>query len=197
MTYDLYWVSVLGYVVITLIILIRERKYTHHNEKAGRVFMPLVCLSLAFYVADFFWGLCLVKAIRSEAVYFASSALLHVLAVVTTLSWLCYALRYMNCPRRCRHVIQFVLAAQLLSEVVFVTANFFSPMMFRIVDGEYVRCKYALITAFNVYSVFAVVLLGTLFAMMRKGISANGYTRYWAVLFSSLRSYRYCWASRR
>ena len=31
MTYDLYWVSVLGYIVITLIILIRERKYTHHT----------------------------------------------------------------------------------------------------------------------------------------------------------------------
>lgn len=186
MTYDLYWVSVLGYVVITLITLIREHKYTHHNEKAMRVFMLLVCLSLAFYVVDFFWGMCLVKAIRSDAVYFALSALLHVLAVVTTLSWLCYVLRYMNCPRRCRHVIQFVLAAQLLSEVVFVTANFFSPVMFRIVDGEYVRCKYALVTAFNVYSVFAVVSLGTLFAMMRKGICANGYTRYWAVLFSSL-----------
>lgn len=186
MTYDLYWVSVFGYIVITLIILIRERKYTYHNEKAMRVFMLLVCLSLAFYVVDFFWGMCLVKAIRSDAVYFVSSALLHVLAVVTTLSWLSYVLRYMNCPRRCRHVIQFVLAAQLLSEVVFVTANFFSPVMFRIVDGEYVRCKYALVTPVNVYSVFAVVLLGTLFAMMRKGIRANGYTRYWAVLFSSL-----------
>lgn len=186
MTYDLYWVSVLGYIVITLIILIRERKYTHHTEKAGRVFMPLVCLSLVFYVVDFFWGMCLVDAIRSEAVYFVSSALLHVLAVVTTLSWLCYVLRYMNCPRRCRYVIQFVSAAQLLSEVVLVIANFFSPVMYRIVDGEYVRCKYALVTSFNVYSVFAVVLLGTLFAMMRKGICANGYTRCWAVLFSSL-----------
>lgn len=186
MTYDLYWVSVLGYIVITLIILIRERKYTHHAEKAGRVFMPLVCLSLVFYVVDFFWGMCLVDAIRSDAVYFVSSALLHVLAVVTTLSWLCYVLRYMNCPRRCRYVIQFVSAAQLLSELAFVIANFFSPVMFRIVDGEYVRCKYALVTSFNVYSVFAVVLLGTLFAMMRKGICANGYTRYWAVLFSSL-----------
>ena len=186
MTYDLYWVSVLGYIVITLIILIRERKYTHHAEKAGRVFMPLVCLSLAFYVVDFFWGMCLVDAIRSDAVYFVLSALLHVLAVVTTLSWLCYVLRYMNCPRRCRYVIQFVSAAQLLSELAFVIANFFSPVMFRIVDGEYVRCKYALVTSFNVYSVFAVVLLGTLFAMMRKGICANGYTRYWAVLFSSL-----------
>lgn len=186
MTYDLYWVSVLGYIVITLIILIRERKYTHHTEKAGRVFMPLVCISLVFYIVDFFWGMCLVKAIRSDAVYFASSALLHVLAVVTTLSWLCYVLRYMNCPRRCRYVILFVSAALLLSEVVLVIANFFSPVMYRIVDGEYVRCKYALVTAFNVYSVFAVVLLGTLFAMMRKGICANGYTRCWAVLFSSL-----------
>ena len=186
MTYDLYWVSVLGYIVITLIILIRERKYTHHTEKAGRVFMPLVCISLAFYVVDFFWGMCLVDAIRSDAVYFVSSALLHVLAVVTILSWLCYVLHYMNCPRRCRYVIQFVSAAQLLSELAFVIANFFSPVMFRIVDGEYVRCKYALVTAFNVYSVFAVVSLGTLFAMMRKGICAKGYTRYWAVLFSSL-----------
>lgn len=186
MTYDLYWVSVFGYIVITLIILIRERKYTHRTEKAGRIFMPLVCLSLAFYVVDFFWGMCLVDAIRSDAVYFVSSALLHVLAVVTTLSWLCYVLRYMNCPRRCRYVIQFVSAAQLLSEVVLVIANFFSPVMYRIVDGEYVRCKYALVTSFNVYSVFAVVLLGTLFAMMRKGICANGYTRCWAVLFSSL-----------
>lgn len=186
MTYDLYWVSVLGYIVITLIILIRERKYTHHTEKAGRVFMPLVCISLVFYVVDFFWGMCLVDAIRSDAVYFALSALLHVLAVVTTLSWLCYVLRYMECPRRCRYVIQFVSAALLLSEVVLVIANFFSPVMFRIVDGEYVRCKYALVTSFNIYSVFGVVLLGTLFAMMRKGICANGYTRCSAVLFSSL-----------
>lgn len=186
MTYDLYWVSVLGYIVITLIILIRERKYTHHAEKAGRVFMPLVCISLVFYVVDFFWGMCLVKAIRSDAVYFASSALLHVLAVVTTLSWLCYVLRYMGCPRRCRYVIQFVSASLLLSEVVFVIANFFSPVMFRIVDGEYVRCKYTLVTPFNIYLVFGAVVLGTLFAMMRKGICANGYTKCWAVLFSSL-----------
>ena len=186
MTNDLYWVSVLGYIVITLTILIRECKYTHHGGKAGRVFMPLVCLFLAFYVVDFFWGMCLVDAIRSDAAYFASSALLHVLAVVTTLSWLCYVLRYMNCPRRCRYVIQFVSAAQLLSEVALVIANFFSPVMFRIVDGEYVRCKYALVTSFNVYSVFAVVLLGTLFTMMRRGIGANGYTRCKAVLFSSL-----------
>lgn len=186
MTNDLYWVSVLGYIVITLIILIRERKYTHHAEKAGRIFMPLVCISLVFYVVDFFWGMCLMKAIRSDAAYFASSALLHVLAVVTTLSWLCYVLRYMGCPRRCSYAIQFVSAAQLLSEVAFVIANFFSPVMFRIVDGEYVRCKYALVTSFNVYSVFAVVVFGTLFAMMRKGICANGYTKCWAVLFSSL-----------
>ena len=186
MTYDLYWVSVLGYIVITLIVLIRERKHTHNAGKAERVFMPLVCISLVFYVVDFFWGMCLVKAIRSDAVYFASSAVLHVLAVVTTLSWLSYVLRYMGCPRRCRYVVQFVSAAQLLSEVVFVIANFFSPVMFRIVDGEYVRCKYALVTSFNVYLVFGVVLLGTLFAMMRKGIRANGYTRCSAVLFSSL-----------
>lgn len=186
MTDDLYWVSVLGYIVITLIILIREHKHTHNAGKAERIFMSLVCVSLVFYIVDFFWGLCLVEAIRSDSVYFVLSALLHVLAVVTALSWLCYVLRYMNCPRRCRYVIQFVSAALLLSEVVFVIANFFSPVMFRIVDGEYVRCKYALVTSFNVYSVFGVVLLGTLFAMMRKGICANGYTKCWAVLFSSL-----------
>lgn len=183
---DLYWVSVLGYIVITLIILIRERKYTHTTEKAGRVFMPLVCISLGFYVVDFFWGLCLVKAIRSDAVYFALSALLHILAVVTTLSWLSYVLRYMRCPHRYRYVIQFVSIALLLSEVAFVIANFFSPVMFRLIDGEYVRCKYALITSLNVYSVFAVVLLGTLFTMMRKGIRANGYIRCSGVLFSSI-----------
>lgn len=186
MTDDLYWVSVLGYIVITLIILIREHKHTHNAGKAERIFMSLVCVSLVFYIVDFFWGLCLVKAIRSDAVYFASSAVLHVLAVVTTLSWLSYVLRYMGGPRRCRYVVQFVSAVLLLSEVAFVIANFFSPVMFRIVDGEYVRCKYALVTSFNVYSVFGVLLLGTLFAMMRKGICANGYTKCWAVLFSSL-----------
>lgn len=186
MTNDLYWVSVLGYIVITLTILIRERKYIYHNEKVGRTFMPLVCISLTFFVVDFLWGLCLVKAIRSDVVYYASSALLHVLAVVTTLSWLCYVLQYIRCPRRYRYVIQFVSTVLLLSEVVLVIANFFSPVLFRIVDGEYMRCKYALATSFNVYSVFVVVLLGTLFTMMRRGIRANGCTRCKAVLFSSL-----------
>lgn len=70
--------------------------------------------------------------------------------------------------------------------MVLVIANFFSPVLFRIVDGEYMRCKYALVTAFNVYSVFAVVLLGTLFTMMRRGIGAKGCIRCKAVLFSSL-----------
>lgn len=186
MTNDLYWVSVLGYIVITLTILIRERKYIYHSEKVGRAFMPLVCISLTFFVVDFLWGLCLVKAIRSDVVYYASSALLHVLAVVTTLSWLCYVLQYIRCPRRYRYVIQFVSTVLLLSEVVLVIANFFSPVLFRIVDGEYMRCKYALATAFNVYSVFAVVLLGTLFTMMRRGIRAKGCARCKAVLFSSL-----------
>lgn len=186
MTNDLYWVSVLGYIVITLTILIRERKYIYHSEKVGRAFMPLVCISLTFFVVDFLWGLCLVKAIRSDVVYYASSALLHVLAVVTTLSWLCYVLQYIRCPRRYRYVIQFVSTVLLLSEVVLVIANFFSPVLFRIVDGEYMRCKYALVTAFNVYSVFAVVLLGTLFTMMRRGIGAKGCIRCKAVLFSSL-----------
>lgn len=186
MTNDLYWVSVLGYIVITLTILIRERKYIYHSEKVGRAFMPLVCISLTFFVVDFLWGLCLVKAIRSDVVYYASSALLHVLAVVTTLSWLCYVLQYIRCPRRYRYVIQFVSTVLLLSEVVLVIANFFSPVLFRIVDGEYMRCKYALVTAFNVYSVFAVVLLGTLFTMMRRGIGAKGCARCKAVLFSSL-----------
>lgn len=186
MTDDLYWVSVLGYVVITLTILIRERKYIYHNEKVGRAFMPLVCISLTFFIVDFLWGLCLVKAIRSDVVYYASSALLHVLAVVTTLSWLCYVLQYIRCPRRRRYVIQFVSTVLLLSEVLLVIANFFSPVLFRIVDGEYVRCKYALATSFNVYSVFVVVLLGTLFAMMRRGIGAKGCARCKAVLFSSL-----------
>lgn len=186
MTNDLYWVSVLGYIVITLTILIRERKYIYHNEKVGRAFMPLVCISLTFFVVDFLWGVCLVKAIRSDVVYYASSALLHVLAVVTTLSWLCYVLQYIRCPRRYRYVIQFVSTVLLLSEVVLVIANFFSPVLFRIVDGEYMRCKYALATSFNVYSVFVVVLLGTLFTMMRRGIRANGCTRCKAVLFSSL-----------
>lgn len=186
MTNDLYWVSVLGYIVITLTILIRERKYIYHNEKVGRAFMPLVCISLTFFVVDFLWGLCLVKAIRSDVVYYASSALLHVLAVVTTLSWLCYVLQYIRCPRRRRYVIQFVSTVLLLSEVVLVIANFFSPVLFRIVDGEYMRCKYALATSFNVYSVFVVVLLGTLFTMMRRGIGAKGCARCKAVLFSSL-----------
>lgn len=186
MTNDLYWVSVLGYIVITLTILIRERKYIYHNEKVGRAFMPLVCISLTFFVVDFFWGMCLVKAIRSDVVYYASSALLHVLAVVTTLSWLCYVLQYIRCQRRYRYVIQFVSTVLLLSEVVLVIANFFSPVLFRIVDGEYMRCKYALATSFNVYSVFVAVLLGTLFTMMRRGIRANGCTRCKAVLFSSL-----------
>lgn len=186
MTNDLYWVSVLGYIVITLTILIRERKYIYHSEKVERAFMPLVCISLTFFVVDFFWGMCLVEAIRSDVVYYASSALLHVLAVVTTLSWLCYVLQYIRCPRRYRYVIQFVSTVLLLSEVVLVIANFFSPVLFRIVDGEYMRCKYALVTAFNVYSVFAVVLLGTLFTMMRRGIGAKGCIRCKAVLFSSL-----------
>lgn len=43
MTNDLYWVSVLGYIVITLTILIRERKYT--TTKRWDVPSCLLCAS--------------------------------------------------------------------------------------------------------------------------------------------------------
>lgn len=56
MTNDLYWVSVLGYIVITLTILIRERKYIYHSEKVGRAFMPLVCISLTFLSSTSYGG---------------------------------------------------------------------------------------------------------------------------------------------
>lgn len=57
MTYDLYWVSVFGYIVITLIILIRERKYTHHAEKAG-VSSCLLCASLWRFMSSTSSGGC-------------------------------------------------------------------------------------------------------------------------------------------
>lgn len=45
MTNDLYWVSVLGYIVITLTILIRERKYIYTTTKRWDVPSCLLCAS--------------------------------------------------------------------------------------------------------------------------------------------------------
>lgn len=97
---------------------------------------------------------------------------------------LCAAIHKVSAQVSLRHSIRIDCFTALRGGVGI--ANFFSPVLFRIVDGEYMRCKYALVTAFNVYSVFAVVLLGTLFTMMRRGIGAKGCIRCKAVLFSSL-----------
>lgn len=58
MTYDLYWVSVLGYIVITLIILIRERKYTHTTPKRRGVSSCLLCASLWRFMSSTSSGGC-------------------------------------------------------------------------------------------------------------------------------------------
>lgn len=186
MTKDLYWVSVLGYAVISLIILIKERKSGNRIGKAGYAFLLLVYNSLLFYVVDILWGLCYVKAIKSDAVFFGVSQMFHLLSAVTSLSWLFYILRYTGCRRVFRRILLAFGGVLLLVETVLFTLNFYKPILFRIVDGCYQRCDYALYTFAIQYIMFLIAGSITLVALLSGHIKGESRTRYWAVLFSSV-----------
>lgn len=157
MDFNAYWASPLVYTFLLIIFFINDSVSRSLNTAVERAFRLMTLWVIFFCMQDVVWGFCDSGFIRSERFFFASSAIFHLSTVITTFFWLYFVLAYLHVSPKRRRIYLIADNVLLLVQFVVVGANFFTPTIFSIVDGQYVTAFLRPLAFFNQY----VVYLGT------------------------------------
>ena len=188
MSDHLYWISAVTYVIVLSIIHYNERiikKKPNHEERAFR-FMTMWIIF--FCLQDAVWGLCEVKVFTSDSLFFFSSSVFHISTVLTTFFWLYYVLVYLGGRLHRRILFLMLDGAVILFELVLVVANFFTPTLFSIEDGQYVTGYLRPQTFMNQYVVYLLTGITVLLLSLQAKSTRNRTlrNRYRVVFIASL-----------
>lgn len=181
----IYWVSTLGYAVLALTILLKERKYGLRIMKDNVAVTFLLATSLAFYLSDTLWGMCTFGIIRNDTVYFVASSLFHSLGILVAFAWLYYILIYIKCPKRYFYPIIWLDSMLVAVDTVLVFANFFTPLLFTVKDGVYNREALGLYLFINQHMVFIGSAIISFCALLFRRSKRTVHTKHLAVFCAS------------
>lgn len=165
---NMYWLTTMVFAVILHVILSNDIKVKITPSKVEMKFRRLLIWVIFFCLQDTLWGLCSSRTISSDSVFFLASSLFHISTVVTTVFWLDYVLEYLGDRVKKRGFFICLEAAIIGFEFVLVVANFFTPTLFRIVDGQYVVGPLRLLTFINQYMIFLVIGFTTLYFAVKE-----------------------------
>lgn len=183
---NLYWISTLTYAAILLIIWINDvcaKRRVQDAEKAYRIMSAWV---IFFCIQDTFWGLCEAGIVNSDVIFFQSSSVFHLCAVLTPVFWLYYILTYVGEKFKKRTILMIINLIIVVFEVVLIVINYFNPFMFSIVNGKYVTGTLRPFTFFNQYIVFLIIGFVTLVLSHDKNIAKTKRDRYATTFCASL-----------
>ena len=187
MTRNMYWISALCFAIIMLVILIKERRRNNTPSKTDRAFFMMINFTLFNCLQDVVWGLCFSHIINNSAVFFGSSALFHVVCVANMFFWLYFILTYTKCREPLCSILLGLDGLLVLAEIVMVAFNFSSPILYDIIDGEYVVGDYRPVTILLQDGVCIAAGFYTVIKIIRNRIHNNSYDpRHWAVFIASL-----------
>lgn len=187
MTRNMYWISAVCFAIIMLIILIKERRRYNTPSRSDRAFFSMINFTLFNCVQDGVWGLCYSHVINNSAVFFGSSAVLHVTCVANMFFWLYFILTYTKCREPYGTILLVADGLLVAAEIVIVAFNFSTPILFDIVDGEYMAGAYRPLTMLFHDVVCIATGFYTLVKIIRNHIHNNTYDpRLWAVCVASL-----------
>lgn len=182
----IYWVSTLGYAVLALTILLKERKYGIRIKKVNTAVTFMLATSLAFYLVDTLWGLCSYGIIHNDIVFFIASSLFHSLGILMAFAWLYYILIYIRCPKRYFYPIIWLDSMIVAVDTVLVFANFFTPLLFTVKDGVYTRETLGVYMFVNQNIVFVGSAIISLLALLFKRSKKTAHTKHLAVFCASI-----------
>lgn len=187
MTRNMYWISAVCFAIIMLVILIKERRRHNNPGRSDRAFFSMINFTLFNCVQDAVWGLCYSHVINNSAVFFGSSAVFHVTCVANMFFWLYFILTYTKCREPYGTILLVADGLLVAAEIVMVAFNFSTPILFDIVNGEYMVGTYRLLTILFVNVVCIYAGFYTLVKMIRNRIHNNtNDSRHWAVFIASL-----------
>lgn len=187
MTRNMYWISALCFAIIMLVILIKERRRNNTPSKTDRAFFMMINFTLFNCLQDVVWGLCFSHIINNSAVFFGASALFHVVCVANMFFWLYFILTYTKCREPLCSILLGLDGLLVLAEIVMVALNFSLPILYDIIDGEYVVGDYRPLTILFQDGVCIAAGFYTVIKIIRNRIHNNSYDpRHWAVFIASL-----------
>lgn len=187
MTRNMYWISAVCFAIIMLVILVKERRRHSNPSSSDRAFFSMINFTLFNCVQDAVWGLCYSHVINNSAVFFGSSAVFHVACVANMFFWLYFILTYTKCREPYGTILLVADGLLVAAEIVIVAFNFSTPILFDIVNGEYMVGTYRPLTMLFQDVVCIAAGFYTLVKIIRNRIHNNTYDpRHWAVFIASL-----------
>lgn len=186
MTRNMYWISALCFVLMILIVLIKERRRHGHRSKMKNAFFMMNYFALFNCAQDAFWGLCFSRVIENDTIFFLSTSVAHVSYVASLFFWLYFILEYMKCREPYRTVLLGLDGLLIIAETGLVVANVFTPLLFTIENGEYVPQAFRPLTFAMQYVVYLTAGAFTLIKIMLDRIKHKEFNlRHWAVFCAS------------
>lgn len=180
----LYWVSAFVYALVITSILINDIHENKKPNKAEKAFRSLMQWVIIFCLQDAVWGLCDNRIINNDKIFFLSTTLFHCATVITTFFWLRYIVLYLGDKIKNQSLLLFIDILVVILQFGMLIINFFKPIIFRIVDGEYVMYSLRPLTFFNQYIVYFTIGLSALVCALREAKTKR--KRYFSVFIFSL-----------
>lgn len=153
-----YWSAPLVYAILLLAFFIND-SVTRRKTAVEQSSRLMTLWVIFFCMQDVFWGLCDEGIINNDKIFFASSFVFHLSTVVTTYFWLRFVLSYLHIKPRRQRVYLLIDGAVILFQVTLLAINFFKPIVFRIVDGEYVTYAWRPVSFYNQYIVYVISVI--------------------------------------
>ncbi len=180
----LYTVSDLVFALVLGIILHETCKAKGQFTKLNKAFVALISWVLFFCLQDAVWGLCASKLMTSGTPLFFASSVFHLSTVLTTFFWLNYILTFLEGRTRFRRLYLILDGLIIALQVFLVAWNLFEPVIFRVVDGDYVTAPWRLVCFLNQYLVYVAISVLTGYSALR--VKGERREKFISVFFFSL-----------
>lgn len=184
MVHPLYWTTALVFSVVLGLMLIHDCRADRSPKGIEGAFRQMLIWVLYFCIQDTVWGICASIDFGSDVPLTIASTLFHMSTVTTTYFWLSYILTYLGDRIRHRRLFLLLDAAVIAVQLVMVTANLFTPVIFYIENGIYHTAFLRPFAFANQYIVY--VLIGVATLVQARRVEGEMHRRYIAVFTFAL-----------
>lgn len=156
MSNNMYWITTLIFAIVLLITWIDEKSGMDKKTKGDRAFKRMLAYGIFFCFQDTLWGLCYSGIIRGDIPLFVVSSSFHLTIVLTSFHCMVFFLSYLEDHIRRKNVCISICLVVVAVQLIFVVSNFFTPVLFRIENGQYITKSLRPLSFINQYIVYFV-----------------------------------------
>lgn len=154
MDFNSYWAGPFVYTFLLIVLFINDSVTKRITTSVQRTFRLMTLWVIFFCMLDVLWGWCDSGIIGSHRFYFGITSLFYLSTVITTFFWLYFILTYLHVSPKKKRIVLTIDALLLLFQFILVVTNIFHPVIFSIVDGNYVTESFRPFAFLNQYIVF-------------------------------------------